>query len=65
MTLSDAERERFATYLEQSAADTEQLVAMLGELPGSEPKMKQYQAELMAEKIVAAKLRSVEFQAVG
>ncbi len=61
ITLSQDERERFATYLEQQAKMDKDMAAQAKTLgAGGKVIAKRYNVEAMAEEIVARKLRSIE-----
>jgi hypothetical protein len=58
ITLTDAERERFALYLLADVAASEEMAERLGKsaAPGTAAIALQYRNEAMASRIVAAKL---------
>lgn len=63
IALTAEERGRFAAYLEAEAASNEQLIKQMDIALGIPPALvSQYRAEMMACKLVAAKLRSTEAQ---
>jgi len=57
MNLTETERNRFATYLEQEAKTDEEMAIQCEKL-GVSPMVKKLKIEAMAERIVAQKLRS-------
>jgi hypothetical protein len=58
MTLTDAERDRFAIYLEETAKDNELLVQQMESLPFAVPGLaKRYRVEALAAKVIASVLR--------
>ena len=67
MLLTDAERQKFADYLELDATSTEGIVAQMKKLPGGVmlPAIRKYEAEAAAARVVAAKLRSMQSQTLG
>lgn len=66
INLTDAEREKFATYLEQQASMDQDIITQLEKMtdPTMQAMAKKFRTEMMAAKIVAAKLRSIETQSV-
>lgn len=62
MTLTQAERDKFATYLEETARDNKGLEQRLDSLniPGSDEIRKKLRAEEMAARVIARKLRGTE-----
>jgi hypothetical protein len=60
MILSAEERKKFADYLEQDARDTEGIIGQLQNAPGMDPLARKLKVEATAQRIVAAKLRSME-----
>jgi hypothetical protein len=63
ISLTDAERETFAAYLDQEAAQSKRLVAQLERLPAPElgaTIAKKYKAEALAMRVVSAWLRAWE-----
>lgn len=60
MILTAGEREKFAIYLEQRAADTEKLGEQLMQMPAGTIMAKRYQREAEALRIVAEMLRRIE-----
>jgi hypothetical protein len=66
LLLSDAERERFAAYLERDAVSSEGIAEQMQKLGGPviEPLRQQVLAEAAACRIIAKKLRSTESQRV-
>ncbi len=61
--LSNAERDKFAAYLEEIAASDDALAVQCDQLL-ERAVAKRLRTEAMAAKIVAAKLRATEFQTV-
>lgn len=65
MLLTDAERERFATYLELEAESDEGIATQMETLPHvPQALVKKLRTEGMAAKIIAAKLRSAESMSI-
>ncbi len=64
MLLSDAERQRFIEYLEQSIASSKALLTQLEKL-GNELLTKRERFLIAAETVVLAKLRDAEIQTLG
>ena len=65
ITLTTEERHRFAAYLEQEAKTSEDMIAQLDKLGLADDSMKiKLNVEVMAEQIVAIKLRSYESQSI-
>jgi len=64
MMLTDDERDRFAIYLEQDAADSEQMAKQCESI-GQAVIAKKYRMESVATTIVARRLRSVETMKVS
>ena len=62
--LTAAERERFATYLEQEAATDEIMAEQVAKI-GPEILAKKYRAEALAARVIAQKLRSIEGQTIA
>ncbi len=61
LTLSQDERDRFATYLEEQAKTNKELAVQAKKLGAAgEVIAKRSNVEAMAEEIVARKLRSIE-----
>lgn len=60
ITLSQAERDKFASWLEQDAEMSRGIIRKMEELPGSELLTGRFKLELAAFLVVAAKLRSIE-----
>lgn len=63
INLTDAERQKFAAYLEQDAASGRAMADQVAKLGGGGPMeamAKKLRAEAAAAQIVAAKLRSIE-----
>ena len=66
MLLTDDERHRFITYLEQDAESNRLLIEQFAKLgPHLEPLAKAKRSEMMAELIVATMLRSSESQTIS
>ena len=65
MLLTDHERDKFATYLEQEAHDSNLLVIQLEKLTHSGGMEAIPQRDAIAYAYVAAKLRSIESQTMG
>lgn len=61
--LTEAERDKFADYLERSARDDEQLAAQC-ETIGEKAMAKKLRIESMAARVVLKKLRATHFQSV-
>ena len=61
MSLTDAERAKFATWLEQDAESTRLILVELERLPSmvTSGVVAQYEQEMAAQKVVAKKLRSM------
>lgn len=68
LMLTDAERERFASWLENEAASSDALVEQMVKL-GTSMSMsdlaKKYRVNGMAQRLVAKLLRSIESQTIG
>ena len=66
MLLTQQERDKFATYLEQQAHDSEQLAKQMEKLPGSflPQNINLMRNEAVAYAYVAARLRAVEEQTI-
>ena len=65
MTLTEQERNKFATYLEQEANTNKQLVEQMEKLPNAIPAMTRVlKQDAMAYAYVAAKLWAVEDQTI-
>jgi len=67
MFLTDQEREKFASYLEQDASSNEQMANQMKSLPGAEtlvPMIKIYVVRSAAERLIAGLLRSTESQKI-
>lgn len=67
VSLSDEERQRFAAYLEQDAANDAAMAEQIEKMGGGPPMemmAKKMRTEATAARIVAAKLRSIETQTV-
>lgn len=62
--LSDAERERFASWLEFEAESCEKMADGLATIGAPEAFIKKERAEAMAAKVIAQKLRSTETMTV-
>lgn len=60
ITLTQEERDKFAQYLEESAASTLGLVDQMKKIAAPDALIKNYSAEMMAARIIAAKLRATE-----
>jgi hypothetical protein len=66
ITLSAAEREKFAAWLEQDLESSKILVNQLKKLgTGGEAVAKNRKQEMMAELIVCRRLRSIEDMTIG
>lgn len=67
--LTQAERDRFATWLEQEASDGEAMAKQIETMAGGAPPFlllaKKERSEALAARIIAAKLRSIESVTVG
>lgn len=65
--LTEAERVKFADYLELEADSNEQLAAEMGKTPSGliEALAKKYRMEAAAMRLVANRLRATESQAVS
>lgn len=64
MLLTDEERERFATYLEQDAESSRLIIEQMKNLPVAQVMVKAATAEMHAALIVARKLRSLHSQTI-
>jgi hypothetical protein len=60
INLTAAERDRFATWLEQEAATDKGLLEQMEKLGGMAPVIQQRKNEIVAALLVARKLRSIE-----
>lgn len=60
LLLTDAERERFAAYLEREAASDEAMANQMAAIKAPEAGIKKYRTQALAARMVAAKLRSIE-----
>ncbi len=60
MMLTDEERKRFASYLDESVESDMVMIEQLKLMGGHELKIKKINTEAMAAKIIAMKLRSIE-----
>ena len=58
--LTQAERDRFATYLEQEAKSDEILLIQMRKILAPAPAVQKVNVEMMAAKVIAMKLRSIE-----
>ncbi len=58
--LTQAERDRFATYLEQEAKSDEILLIQMRKILAPAPAVQTVNVEMMAAKVIAMKLRSIE-----
>lgn len=67
MMLDQKEKERFADWLEHDANQLEQLAKQMDVigLQDMAQLAKQYRIEMMAQRVVARKLRGMELQTVG
>lgn len=67
--LSQRERDRFATWLEQEARDGAIMAANIEKMAGGAPTVmelaKKERAEALAAEIIAKKLRSIESQTIS
>ncbi len=60
LNLTDAERERFAVYLEMESKSSEEMARQVETLGAAHaPMVKKMRAEAMAQKIVAMNLRAI------
>lgn len=57
--LTPAERDRFASYLEQEAATDKAMARQLKEISGPEALITKLNVESMAARVIAQKLRSI------
>lgn len=64
LLLTDAERERFASYLEQDIRTEQALVEQMAKLSVSEPWIKVTKMRIAAKTIVAQLLRTTESQTI-
>jgi len=64
LSLTPAERERFAAYLENGARADEVLAEQISKV-GPEILAKKYRVEALAARVIARKLRSIEDQVIG
>lgn len=58
--LTDAERKRFATWLEEDAASSRLIAGQLRKIPGMEPFARHKEIEAASEELIARKLRAIE-----
>jgi len=65
ITLTQAERDRFAAYLEHEAHCDDGIMEQMQKLPGMAPMLAKLRAESLAAKVIAAKLRSIESEEIG
>jgi hypothetical protein len=65
LLLTDAERERFAAYLEHEAATDEGIVTQMENIHVPEAMIRRVRAEAAAARMVAAKLRAAETQTIS
>ena len=65
LLLTDAERDRFATYLEREAATDDSMAKQAATIPGMDPVVKRYRMMAAAKMIVAQQLRNIEVQTIG
>ena len=65
INLTQEERDKFATYLEQEVESSRQLIEQMEHIPNTTAMSSALTAEMLAERVVARKLRSVEIQSVG
>ena len=56
--LTPAERDRFATWLEQEAKTDKAMAEQAAKLPGLKLMVSKYRAEAMAAQVISSKLRS-------
>jgi hypothetical protein len=63
--LTQEERDRFATYLEEDSNSSLGIIKQMEKLPNTETIVKHYKLEAAASKIVAAKLRATTSEEVG
>lgn len=61
LSLTLAERDRFATYLENEARTDEEMAEQMAKI-GPEILAKKYRVEALAARVIAKKLRSIEDQ---
>ncbi|MCP4410161.1 MAG: hypothetical protein GY807_20950 [Gammaproteobacteria bacterium] len=62
--LNDAERIKFAGYLEQDAQSNEGLIEQMEKLPALDAVIKKKRVEVMACRVVVQMLRGVETQTI-
>lgn len=60
INLTAAERDRFATWLEQEAETDKGMLEQMEKLGGMHPMIKQRKNEIVAALMIARKLRSIE-----
>jgi hypothetical protein len=65
MLLTQAEREKFAAYLEQEAASDEAIIRQGQKMGMHESLLKQWRLQVLAATVVAKKLRSAESVQLG
>lgn len=58
MILTDAERAKFADYLEMDAQSSEAILRQMEKLPGMEALAKKTKIEIAANRLVAKRLRN-------
>lgn len=64
MLLTDAERQRFAQYLEEEAHTDEAMADQMEQVRVPEVLVKKLRMEAAAARIIAAKLRSIESMSI-
>lgn len=65
MLLSDAERDRFASWLERNADSARAIFRQLENLPHAAPLATSLKQEIAASLIIAKKLRETESMSIG
>lgn len=68
INLTQEERDKFATWLEQKADSDEKMALQTTKLdlgPGGDPIIKMLRAEALAARVIAKKLRGIEEFTVG
>ena len=65
ITLSDNDRNRFATWLEQEAHSLDSTAEQMKKIKGLEIMIRKFKAEAAAHSIVASKLRSTETSTIS
>jgi hypothetical protein len=58
--LTDAERDRFAAYLERDVEGSRAILSQMEKVGGPDVLIRQIRTEMVAAEIVAKKLRSIE-----